>query len=67
LARNIATTDAYAASRRQRKKPGAANDTSWCGDGDTLWVKLVADETDAGRCGFRGGVRINVSREGLGG
>jgi hypothetical protein len=29
----------------------AASDTSWCSDGDTLWVKLVADETDAGLYG----------------
>jgi len=45
----------------------AANDTAWFSDGEKLWVKMVAEETEAGPFGFRGGASIEVSREGLGG
>jgi hypothetical protein len=39
-----------------------AGDTSYFKDDDTLWVKLVAAETNAGPLGFRGGASIDVSR-----
>jgi cell migration-inducing and hyaluronan-binding protein len=40
-----------------------ARDTSYYKDGDTLWVKLVVEDTgDGGGPGAFGGTSINVSR-----
>ena len=46
--------------------PRKASDTSYYGDDDTLWVKLVVANTGVGAAGgfpgFRGGTGIQVSK-----